>query len=77
MPFLWVTIVEELDEGKTFLNSRILINTDQICSLNPNVAYRSISMSDAGVYKLSLVSLEEVIEKLEVNHFRPPLRGRE
>lgn len=66
--FMWVGIVQELDGGKTQRNSRILINTEQICSLNA----RLLSMADAETYTLTLTSTQEVISRTCPIADRPP-----
>lgn len=63
MPFIWVTPIEEINEGKEYrMLPRILINTDQIAVLNPKE--RTLSMSDADSYMINLVSMEDVIAKV-------------
>lgn len=69
MNFLWVTVVEEKDEGKTEARRRVLINLDQICSLH----IRTITLSDCSEYLLSVLSAEEIIAKVGVRQTPPPM----
>lgn len=62
MPFIWVSVQELLEGGNAVRTNRILINTDQICSLTR----RTLSMADAESYYLSYQSASEILHAVYI-----------